>query len=301
MTVFDITGETTADRARLSGAVLTTTQKERAVDAAEQATARPVTATEVTVLEDRASPRTTTVPVASAYSEPDDDAERVTQVLYGTELTAFDSNGGWQRVRTPDGYVTWVERTNLTEPSTLNTDAVLLDSVETGDGGIRYAGTDCRVLDERMPKSGPVSVRFRTGEERSLPADSVRRLRDEVTGEDVVAAARRYLGTEYVWGGMTDDGIDCSGLTWTAYRQNGITLPRDADMQRRMGDEVARDELEAGDLLFFPGHVALSLGGSDFVHAYGDAGEVIIQSFDVDDDNYNEALDKSFELATRLL
>jgi hypothetical protein len=192
------------------------------------------------------------------------------------------------------------------------------DGAENADDPVLYAGTECEILDheerdheildpekgdheESDHEEGGVSVRFRTGEQRSLPADAVAEIPDETTGEAVAAAAREYMGTEYVWGGMTVEGIDCSGLTWQAYHRHGVALPRDADLQRRMGEEIPRDELRAGDLLFFPGHVAVSLGGSRFVHAYGSADEVVVGSLDPESDRYEADLDESFALATRLV
>lgn len=298
VTVFDVSVKRGPDAVRLSGSVLTAELKARAVAAVEANTAKPITATDVTVLADRKRERTVDAPVVPAYAAPDDDAEQVTQVLYGASLAAFDRDGAWRRVRTPDGYVAWVERASLREPTAVDADAVVsAGAVETDSGEPLYAGTECEILDVH---GATVLAGFRTGEERTLPADEVSRVPDAVTGEDVVAAARDYLGTAYVWGGMTVDGIDCSGLTWMAYHRNGIALPRDADMQRRMGKAVSRDDLEAGDLLFFPGHVALSLGDSAFIHASGNASEVVVESLDHGDDDYNEDLDESFELAKRL-
>ncbi len=70
-------------------------------------------------------------------------------------------------------------------------------------------------------------------------------------------------------GGTSVAGIDCSGLTQQVYRLNGVGLPRDADQQALAGRRA--DERRPGDLLFFGSphvtHVALSLGGDDFIHA----------------------------------
>jgi cell wall-associated NlpC family hydrolase len=100
---------------------------------------------------------------------------------------------------------------------------------------------------------------------------------------------------------MTTDGIDCSGLTWTAYRCAGVTLPRDTDQQRTVGEPVERDVLRPGDLLFFPRHVAVSLGGDWCIHADGGAGAVVVNSLDPASDRYSERLDDEFEAARRLL
>lgn len=236
--------------------------------------------------------RAVAAPVAPVRGDPDPDAEQVTQVLGGAAVTAFDGRDGWARVRVPDGYVGWVETAALAEPTGPEPDAVLRDDV----AGL-YAGTECRVERE---DGHDLLVALRTGETRQVPAGTVRSNPATPTGERVVETARRYAGTDYLWGGMTTDGIDCSGLVWMAHHLHGVTLPRDADQQRGMGRPVEREALRTGDLLFFPGHVAISLGGERFLHAYGGAEAVVENSLDPDDPDYLPDLDESFSCARRL-
>lgn len=95
--------------------------------------------------------------------------------------------------------------------------------------------------------------------------------------EDLVQTAHRFIGTPYRWGGTSARyGFDCSGLTMTVYRLNGMELPRNSRAQFQTGRPVSRSALQAGDLVFFAtgsrsrvSHVGLYSGNGQFIHAPG--------------------------------
>ncbi len=92
---------------------------------------------------------------------------------------------------------------------------------------------------------------------------------------DPVEEARVYLGTPYEWGGMSERGIDCSGLVHMAFRRLGRLIPRDSSQQESFGRFVPHAEMRPGDLVTYgdpdgeADHIAFWLGDGRILHATG--------------------------------
>ena len=99
----------------------------------------------------------------------------------------------------------------------------------------------------------------------------------------ITSTALTYQGVPFIDGGSTPNGFDCSGFTYYVFQQHGVELPRIAADQYQTGTAVDSSAILAGDLLFFqtvaPGasHVALALGGDEFVHAPSERGHVRVE------------------------
>ena len=86
---------------------------------------------------------------------------------------------------------------------------------------------------------------------------------------------RPFMGVTYVWGGCTTSGTDCSGFVQSVFARLGVTLPRTAEQQSKIGQRVSLTELHKGDLIFFQNvsghvyHVAIMVAPQEmaFVHA----------------------------------
>ncbi|AHG01801.1 hypothetical protein HALLA_00490 (plasmid) [Halostagnicola larsenii XH-48] len=276
---------------------------EQAADAARDATGTTIDTTDLDVFDEIAEVRTVQTAIAPVRDDPDGDSGLLTEAVYGAQVTAFERESGWTRVRVPDGYLGWIRTDSLTDPIDGEFDAILREDIDaSGDGPETvYAGTDCEVVSDT--EDGTRVVTFRTGISTEVPAEKVVKPDSVPTTGTIIENAEYYLGTDtpYLWGGMTTEGIDCSGFVWMAYRIAGITLPRDSDQQQKIGKQVDRDDLREGDLLCFPGHIAISLGGDEFIHSSGSADGPTTNSFDPNADDYYEYLDESFQEARRIL
>jgi gamma-D-glutamyl-L-lysine dipeptidyl-peptidase len=234
-------------------------------------------------------------PIVPVYRRPTMNSSQVTQYVLGSRVTLLSRRDRFFRVRGEDAHVGWVHRGYIArgEPEW----ALVWERGEQGEPVVSL-GAEVHDQEDRVFARLPWGARvLQQGGGRILLPDgrsghlaagevvAVDRLLDRFPprGESVIRTARRWLGAPYLWGGVTPHGVDCSGLVQSVYWIHGVAMPRDSDMQARVGSEIdpgdAFQKLRAGDLLFFSesrrvDHVAMSLGGSHIVHASASNGSV---------------------------
>ena len=89
-----------------------------------------------------------------------------------------------------------------------------------------------------------------------------------VSGSSVVSYAMQFVGNPYVWGGNSlTNGVDCSGFVHEVYAHFGISTPRYSQAFKSVGQAVSFDNIQPGDVVVYPGHVAIYAGGGVIVEA----------------------------------
>jgi len=115
------------------------------------------------------------------------------------------------------------------------------------------------------------------------PSAPARASRPPFDGYALAGTALALRGTPYRDGGSDPSGFDCSGFTQYVFAQHGLALPREVREQFRLGKAVKMEALAAGDVIFFattgpgPTHVAIAIGGDQFVHAPSTTGVVRVE------------------------
>jgi len=217
-----------------------------------------------------------TAALAPLLGDPRLDAARVSDALHGERLEVLERQGDWLRVRAPDEYVAWVHAGYVaTGPAEWAQDWTERATARAIGAELQTAGGRRRLpLGARLALRRDGTVQFADGTAGAIVTGEVRseaQLRIEARHLALPELAQRwYGGAPYLWGGRTEWGIDCSGLTQAVYAARGIQLLRDSDQQFAQGREVSLSVngagYEAGDLLFFTergrvSHVALWAGG----------------------------------------
>lgn len=121
---------------------------------------------------------------------------------------------------------------------------------------------------------------------------------EESFREQVMETAKEYLGCQYRWAGKSPLGIDCSGLVFMSYMLNGVLLWRDAEIKEAWPvHEIEFEDLRPGDLIYFPGHIAMYLGHGKCINStgYKEHFGVAISSLRKEDPDYRADLFQMIE------
>jgi cell wall-associated NlpC family hydrolase len=181
------------------------------------------------------------------------------------------------------------------------TQAAQADSTGALWYGIDYTGIKGWVLGEHLARSGVTPAAVPTAQPSASPSAAPRTTPSPTPspvaqpvsvppagdrGQTIITVAQKYLGAPYVYGGTTPAGWDCSGFVGYIYKEAaGISLPRSAAQQYRVGTPIAVGQEQPGDIVFFadtfgPGitHNGIAIGGGRFIHARSEGYGTVINS-----------------------
>lgn len=257
--------------------------------------------------------------VAPLRNTPSEDSERMDEVLYGMGINIiFAKNNGWYYVKTDydyEGYINekdiifmtkdvfdqWIHKASfyvvqsiadILEKPMYN--SPIIQTVTRG-AFIIYSGENNEAWSKVfLPdgQSGWIKGKFIKKYKKYCSKDEIK-LEEGTLRENLVKTAKLYLNTQYRWGGKSTLGIDCSGLCSIVYLINGLIIDRDAVLTDKYMKKISMKKIKLGDLLFFPGHVAMYIGKNKYIHSNSKSQVVAINSLDENDDDYRDDLLKS--------
>jgi cell wall-associated NlpC family hydrolase len=246
--------------------------------------------------------------VGNLRSKPAHSAELATQALMGTPVRILKKQNDWFLVQTPDQYISWIDTAAIFPVTTGELEAwkksdrtIVLPDFEqvfeqpSFDAAVVSDLTMGNIVEITNETGAWLGVKLPDGRTGFVARKSCEPLagyfsNHQPAAGNLLASARHLMGRPYLWGGTSAKAMDCSGFNKTVFFMNGLILARDASLQAKYGEPVSFGEkftnVNPGDLLFFGrdsvhiSHVAISLGGSDYIHSSGSAGKVQINSLD---------------------
>lgn len=213
------------------------------------------------------------VAVAPVRAHASDEAEIVTQLLFGDYVQIIQAGKPWIRIRfEKDNYEGWMDYKQLSYITDIQYNREyklkhqLIHNATLNIYG--SSGQQTLLIGGTLPNFD--GEHFSLGQEQFRIMDDLEEARPSVLDTALV-----FQNSPYLWGGKSLFGIDCSGLTQNIARLHGLNVPRDASQQVSYGETVSFEDRRAGDILFFVNdkgkvhHVGILLDEDIILHAAG--------------------------------
>jgi len=233
-------------------------------------------------------------------AEPSTSASVVTTLDKSVAVAILDDSvDGWYKIayNGSTGYVSAdylnVDQDNVfTTYGRVNSDGVNVRSDASTDSSVLATIEEDAIVTVNGLVDGWYDVTCEYGTEGYIRSDFLDLTESSSSNSDIAATAKQYLGTGYVYGGVSPRGFDCSGFTMYVYSQHGYSLPHSATSQWQsgLGTRVySISELQPGDLVFFNdpsrnagkacSHAGIYTGDGQFIHSSSSrSGGVIVSS-----------------------
>ena len=205
--------------------------------------------------------------------EPNTSGDIIKTLTINKEITILEKANGWVKAEV-DGEIGYISETYVSNTK-----------VATSRGAESRRNTTTENKQEMVTVTETLTTETitETSNENTQQSQSI-------TGENIVAYAKQYLGYKYVYGGASPSGFDCSGFTQYVYSHFGYTLTRTSSSQSTNGVAVSKGNMQAGDIICFSnssgstqiGHVGIYIGGGKFIHSANSRCGVIISNVDGD-------------------
>ncbi|MFC7684502.1 NlpC/P60 family protein [Ureibacillus sp. GCM10028918] len=250
--------------------------------------------------------------VANLHAEPNSKSELIDEGLYGMVVEIVEQRENWLYVQTPYRYKGFCKASDLLfDTPKANAwqdeanyvilqgfaDVLQEPKIQSTKLETLVRGSIIQVLQNENLNEGWAMIQLATGEVGYTRKQWIRaKIKENHLSEDdfrdqVVQTALSYLTTPYRWGGKSPLGIDCSGLCSMAYMLNGVVIYRDASIVDGFPiEEIGIEHIRKGDLLYFPGHIAMYMGDDLYVHSSLGGNEVSINSLNKEHPHYRDDL-----------
>ena len=210
------------------------------------------------------------------------DAPLDTQALYGECVEFLGAEEDFARVRLlSDDYIGFIPADMLSRDVFEPTHRVTVPrSLLYGDTDFKKPPVNALTMGAEVRVVGEDGKYARLHDGQFIFADHLRPL--DFQAADFVTVAEQFLHSPYFWGGKSVLGIDCSGLVQTSLAMSGQRAPRDSGPQEKLLGEtlpakLAYEDILRGDLLFWPGHVAIARGYGTMIHATASFMQVVVE------------------------